>query len=621
MIQAPAGFTVANASLQKKPVFLLVISTYNRAFSTGPVIGTLYTDLGLGGLCGCFTDGTGQIIGQPFPIGTAYVSLRVPVGATQLQLGLNETILSDNFGAYDVTVNGVPVVVPGTTRPWQWVNGGLNTNFQYDGSSGGTAPVVIAGLTAGQLVTIHYTGGLVGHPGDITDADGIIRDAPGGNPVSADHTFAPSRYMPVSIYPWVTDLSDLKLTVSDMDGGADLADLVFSVQDVLQQITADLSGFVMEGRTCKLYHGFQGLDVGSYLPMFSGVVNTVDSANGNNEYTFTVSSINLKKLTAKIFTVSDPDVNGSTFTTSSKNPVNLNGHPLDILVTALQQAGVPAGSIDTTKIQFYRDTIFNGLTYVFTITSAPTAKDFIENEICKPLGMYLWENNLGLLSINSFYPAMSGNGSYTPPTPPVATLDITNTNDVPLAQESDLITQVIFKFDDDGSGSNFLSEAISTWSVGIAKYGLTDGNTIESRGMKSGFQGFFMAKLVSELIFLRYGLKNLILDPMPAIWSLCVLEPGDIIALTEPFVPDRDAGVLGVTTQTFEVLDRNWKFMSGVVELKLLAIDLSKFKQYLITPNAEANYTAASTLDKGKYMFQSGANGLYSNSVAGNTLG
>jgi hypothetical protein len=149
----------------------------------------------------------------------------------------------------------------------------------------------------------------------------------------------------------------------------------------------------------------------------------------------------------------------------------------------------------------------------------------------------------------------------------------------------------------------------------------TDEDTFTISASPISFQGFFMALMVAFLIFLRYGLKNLLIESLPCTWDNCVYEPGDIIALNEPFVPDRKAGVMGVNGQTFEILDRTWRFMAGIVEFKLLSIDLSKFKQFLITPNGEADYAAASTLDKGKYMFQCDTTGLYSNGDPGNTLG
>jgi hypothetical protein len=426
-----------------------------------------------------------------------------------------------------------------------------------------------------------------------------------------------------SMEDWLVSIDDQKLTVSDLDGGADLADLTFTVQDRLQQLTADLATFTFEGKEVQLLHGFVGMATSDYAILFTGQIDSVDSTNGNLEYLFTASDVNIKKLTQQIFIIGDDG-----FATSSNHPKTIFDHPLNILVDALQQAGIDISDIDTPKIEFYRDTIYSGTPFEFNLTSPQTAKDFIENEIMKPLAMYLWVNNLGLVSINSFYPAVSGNGSYTPPTPPVMTAEVSTTaSDVnqieaPLAQEAPLVNQVIFEFDDDGSGgSNFLSKQVVNLDKSIKKYGLVGPQTIQSQGMKSAFQGYFQAALAGRLISLRYGFKNLIVDPLPLTWNACTLEPGDIIAVNNPFVPDRVAGVLGISDMLFEVLDRNWRFMDGIIEVKLLAIDFSLFKQYQIAPNSEADYASAGATDQGKYMFQSDATGKYSTGADANTLG
>jgi uncharacterized protein YecT (DUF1311 family) len=62
----------------------------------------------LGALVGTFTDGSGQIVGQPFAIGDGPTREIIPPGATQLQLGINDDRLSDNSGQFTVTVNVAP---------------------------------------------------------------------------------------------------------------------------------------------------------------------------------------------------------------------------------------------------------------------------------------------------------------------------------------------------------------------------------------------------------------------------------------------------------------------------------------------------------------------------------
>ncbi len=60
--------------------------------------------LRLNGLVGAFTDSDGQIVGQPFGVSGGSRDLIIPVGATQLQFGLNDDRYSDNSGSLQVAV-------------------------------------------------------------------------------------------------------------------------------------------------------------------------------------------------------------------------------------------------------------------------------------------------------------------------------------------------------------------------------------------------------------------------------------------------------------------------------------------------------------------------------------
>lgn len=62
------------------------------------------SELGICGLCGAFTDASGNVV-QPVSIGAAGGLFTVPDGATQLQLGINDTRFDDNQGAFTVRTN------------------------------------------------------------------------------------------------------------------------------------------------------------------------------------------------------------------------------------------------------------------------------------------------------------------------------------------------------------------------------------------------------------------------------------------------------------------------------------------------------------------------------------
>lgn len=127
---------------------------------------SFFSSLGLGGLCGALTDAGGNLK-RILDIGLL-LNVAVPSGATQLQLGINDDKFVDNLGTgYTVKVtnitqgiNNTQVFVP-TAQPWSWVNGGLNTNFQY-GLNDGTVPFVFPiAIAAGDILKIEYVSGTV----------------------------------------------------------------------------------------------------------------------------------------------------------------------------------------------------------------------------------------------------------------------------------------------------------------------------------------------------------------------------------------------------------------------------------------------------------------------------
>ena len=64
-------------------------------------------DINLMELVGTFADGSGKIVGTPFFVGASRTRI-VPVGATQLQLGINDDVYNDNGGSFLVSVTNVP---------------------------------------------------------------------------------------------------------------------------------------------------------------------------------------------------------------------------------------------------------------------------------------------------------------------------------------------------------------------------------------------------------------------------------------------------------------------------------------------------------------------------------
>ena len=168
------------------------------------------SSLGLGGLVGAFTDGSGHVV-QVIAIGNLATVFPVPIGATQLQLGIDDNIFADNTGSFTVavSVNGGSssnVTVLGTSMPWDTT---INAGYPF-GENDGTSPVVaLSSLSEGSSVRIAYSSGNVSagpggsHP---SDANGYLTNPlaqagaggpTGSNSAPVNGDYWPTRYASV----------------------------------------------------------------------------------------------------------------------------------------------------------------------------------------------------------------------------------------------------------------------------------------------------------------------------------------------------------------------------------------------------------------------------------------
>lgn len=65
-----------------------------------------------GQLVGSFADANGTIVGSPFVIGLGPVSVTIPSGVSQLQLGVNDNLFADNIGSFTVQVTSGGLTSP-----------------------------------------------------------------------------------------------------------------------------------------------------------------------------------------------------------------------------------------------------------------------------------------------------------------------------------------------------------------------------------------------------------------------------------------------------------------------------------------------------------------------------
>jgi hypothetical protein len=398
---------------------------------------------------------------------------------------------------------------------------------------------------------------------------------------------------------WIVDIAPVTQSAQELKGTSALNDLAVTVADIGGAILGDFP-FVFQGRECTLKTGFVGLAEADYALMHTYVVDRVESVKNNTAWKFTCKP-RTRLVKKTIFKTGD---NGGP--TGSDDPKTFSGNPMTILNSQILQGevGLAAGDIDVTTIQAYRDLVFPGIQFNFSIEKAPEAKAFIEKELLAPLGLYALTLADGKFSIRGFLPLPGTIVSQF-------SFSAANVATLPTPAESELINVVIHRFDHDGD--KFAVGNVEIEAASESKFSQQGSHVIESLGMRSALQGFGLARLVAQGIFNRFADKNLTMNALTAHWDeAALLEIGDFVELSHPFVPNRVSGALGITDQFFVVTKVSRVYMKGQVKISLAdaeqvqlggGIDPAGLGPFLIAPASVPEWTAASQGQKDTYMF------------------
>jgi hypothetical protein len=342
---------------------------------------------------------------------------------------------------------------------------------------------------------------------------------------------------------------------------------------------------------------------------------------------------------------------------TSTNPKHLIGHPLDMLLDILQvEVGLADSDINIAQIQSYRDTVWSGTEFEFFITGSVDAKDFMENQLLKPLGGYLYPNYLGQVCVGFAQPLVGSIAS-------VASMDPTNLSELPTLSVHDLINVLTMRFDKDdfsistaSNSTGYLAQSNTFYapsivdlpdlSVAVATElvsgsGAVQGQLIiESDGMRSGFQGFLLSQMIASSIFRMYGSYNPTLE-VTAFWEpTFATELGEYVYLTHPLLPNRKTGTIGITNQLFKVIKRSYNFLSMLVTFTLedasgvalfqakrirpagvVSVSSGSPPAVVITNYPQQLYSASTAYEKNRYVYMSDINSNQADGDAAARLG
>jgi hypothetical protein len=436
-------------------------------------------------------------------------------------------------------------------------------------------------------------------------------------------------------------------SVRQLDGQSSIGALELETVDGGGYMTALVSGGKLEGRKVSLRVGYPGMDSSDFLTLATQEIESIQTLDGLTGYKLQCKDLQ-RSAKEKVFALGDDG-----FPTSDQHPRTLVSNPMDVVLMVLQnELGLgqtpslpesawriydprqwdatgsfnptliaPNPVVDTDHILFYRNGIFAGYLLDFTLTGPVEAKQFLEYEIFHALGGYLVVLADGRLSPRFFLPPYALSGLFS--------FNDRNITVLPGVQRQPLINQVTYRLDYDGN--NFLTELLFVEATSLQQFGLAGQDIIESKGLRSARGGISLAGLTATRIFRRYaGLNPVTLAPTGGAPTLAVssqymtltVEAGDYVFASHPLLPNFETGRRGVFNRIYQVIEKQPNYGEGSMAYSLLDAGwVSGKKLSRVAPAGTADYPAAATSDRSRYMFVcNSATGAYSDGTAGKTI-
>jgi len=427
----------------------------------------------------------------------------------------------------------------------------------------------------------------------------------------ADSVFTNRTYK-----PYVSYISGGGYSITPDEGNTSSATLSIDMVDTDDEITQMIHNATgrLQKKTCIVNAGYVGMDIHDMITVFTGEV---------TDYKYTKKGIWTIKVSDAI-----RDLNKNIFRDASDDNVNvITGNPINLILSLLISntgdgtkgvydifplgygLNMPISKIDIEAFEEIRDTYYPGtsVTFWFEMTSRESANDFFKAQFYQPLNMY---------------PVVTGDGKYSAkiyrqPLPPYVPYSI-NENDMLEVPNydgnlSDLINEVQFSYnynDDDGKYEDITvfadAESINARGVGdrtleIECLGVRDTNP-DTGGILMDTQGFIEKS--AKRIFSRYAEPPVKLS-VDLMYRYLLIETGDIILVSNKFLPNLRTGNFDLENIPMEVIKRTVDWKRGKVKLELLQTGYADLKYAGISPILEVdtpvNNEAFTVADVGNY--------------------
>jgi hypothetical protein len=360
-------------------------------------------------------------------------------------------------------------------------------------------------------------------------------------------------------------------TVDVMNGTSSIGELTCEVIDPAGAVLAYIGSNVLEGATCTLQVGYPGIAWTSFVTLHTYQIYKIVPSK---DYTSWLFSSRDRQINGKLMVVYNPS-NGMEISTA--NPWIIQGSaPEVILQVWLWGLGVPLSTVDLTglwELNSAAEGLFPHRPFCFVITQAFEAKQWLEEEIYKPCGLYPVVNNLGQIGAQPSRPPAAGAA-------PVLTFNNQNVTVLPEWDRQPILNEIVYQADQDASGE-YGSYQVYVQGGSVSQYGCAGQLTVNSSGLRSSYGAQAFCEDIASRLFDRFAGAPEDLKggaPLLQVEAFLMTMPvwvGDFVYLTYPLMPNPFTGTDGVTNRVYLVIDRTPDYAQGKMRFKLLDAGLT----------------------------------------------
>jgi hypothetical protein len=262
----------------------------------------------------------------------------------------------------------------------------------------------------------------------------------------------------------------------------------------------------------------------------------------------------------------------------------------------------PNPYIDVPGFLNLRNTLFSGDWLEFVITRPVDGKQWIEDQILKPLGLYFIVGSDGRLRLKTMKPTAFAQ--------PVFGFNTKNIIGIPQTDRNRLMNTVLVKTDVDNSSLTTAARAYGlqfpyVQQTSVLEYRQAVLQQLEATGLRVNRGGLLRGFKYADYGFRRHAFKPPVYKFKSQLRCLQV-ELGDIVSFTHALVLDFQTGKLGVVNATCEVIDRKPDYSNGIIDFALLDLRFCNvFPAYQLAPLSAGVpvWMSASAQQKQQYMF------------------